>query len=120
MSEILLNNDNHHLILYVLELIGGKYYVGITQCLRERLKSHFGGQGSSWTKCYKPIKLVEIVAPASKITERIYTLSYMEKYGWENVRGAGWTAVQLMYPPRAFKTFKTTVNTDLKNDESSE
>lgn len=41
--------------LYTLELSGGFWYVGTTQCPSRRLKEHRDGHGAEWTKLHKPI-----------------------------------------------------------------
>lgn len=41
--------------LYTLELAGGFWYVGTTQCPSRRLKEHRDGHGAEWTKLHKPI-----------------------------------------------------------------
>jgi hypothetical protein len=55
------------------------------------------GGGSSWTKLHKPIEVVERFV-GGKDNEREKTLEYMRKYGWENIRGGGWTAVNIKKP----------------------
>ena len=82
---------------YVLELENNKYYIGITKNIVKRLKKHNNGNGSKWTQIYKPIRCIEYFE-YSKEKEREYTIKYMKLYGWENVRGAGWTATNLMLP----------------------
>ena len=49
--------------VYILLCSDGRYYVGRTTYLEERLKEHFGEHpiyecGSKFTKAFKPIKLV--------------------------------------------------------------
>jgi predicted GIY-YIG superfamily endonuclease len=80
--------------LYVLKLENSKYYVGITTNLNNRLKAHFSNQGSSWTKKFKPLEVIETIEPACKKLEKKKTMEYMRKYGYLNVRGAGWTQCQ--------------------------
>ena len=40
--------------VYVLELEGGNYYVGMSHNLSQRLAQHFSGNGAKWTKLHKP------------------------------------------------------------------
>ena len=41
--------------LYILRLINGKYYVGISQNPQKRIKDHFAGRGAGWTRTHKPV-----------------------------------------------------------------
>ena len=82
---------------YVLELENNKYYIGITKNIVKRLREHNNGYGSKWTQVNKPKRCIEYFE-YSKREEREYTIKYMKLYGWENVRGAGWTATNLMRP----------------------
>lgn len=83
-------------MIYVLELLDGNYYVGYSSDdkIENRINKHFKGQGSMWTKKYQPISVIKII-DGDKITERDITIEYMKKYGFNKVRGAGWTAVNL-------------------------
>ena len=82
---------------YVLELSNNKYYVGISDNIDVRLDSHFKNKGSKWSQLHKPIRVVERFI-GSKDSEREFTLKYMREYGWQNVRGGGWTAVNMRTP----------------------
>jgi predicted GIY-YIG superfamily endonuclease len=44
--------------IYVIKLEKGKYYIGKTSNPQFRLQSHFDSNGSSWTKKYKPLKVI--------------------------------------------------------------
>lgn len=46
--------------IYILLLENNKYYVGKTNNPLFRLESHFYSKGSTWTKKYKPLKLLEL------------------------------------------------------------
>ena len=88
---------------YVLELEDNKYYVGMTCNLNLRLLEHFTGEYSAkWTSKYKPIRLQEVHIGN---IERVVTLKYMLKYGFKNVRGAGWCRIEMKNPPKALATF---------------
>jgi predicted GIY-YIG superfamily endonuclease len=78
-------------LLYVLELEGGNYYIGITHHLNVRLAQHYAGTGAKWTKLFKPLKLVEVVMDASRTMEDEITKKYMLLYGHDKVRGGSWT-----------------------------
>ena len=45
---------------YTLNQTGGKKYIGITSNLDRRLNEHFSGNGSQWTKKFKPTSVEEI------------------------------------------------------------
>lgn len=81
--------------IYVLKLQKGKYYVGKTSNPQFRLDSHVNGNGSEWTKLYKPIKLLELKQDCDDYDEDKYTIMYMDKYGIDNVRGGSYTYVKL-------------------------
>jgi predicted GIY-YIG superfamily endonuclease len=81
--------------LYVLLLEGGNYYIGQTNDLVRRFRQHSEqiGEGSIWTFYHKPIKLVEYwdlgeyTQEGAMQFENILTLEYINKYGYEKVRG---------------------------------
>ena len=58
------------MFVYVLKLEQDKYYVGITED-ENRINSHFNSTGSSWTKKYKPVSVVEKIDNADKTIEKI-------------------------------------------------
>ena len=73
--------------IYILQLQDNKYYIGKTTQPEIRLESHFNSNGSSWTKKYKPIKVIDLIHDCDDFDEDKYTLKYMQKYGINNVRG---------------------------------
>lgn len=81
-------------IIYILELEQGKFYVGKTTNLKVRLSQHFKGEGCEWTKKYKPIKLHEKIN-GDDYDEDKYTKIYMDKYGIDNVRGGMYSKIVL-------------------------
>lgn len=81
--------------IYVLKLQGNKYYVGKSNDVIGRYQQHMSGQGSAWTKKYKPISLVESRDGVSPLMEDMVTKQYMEKYGIENVRGGAYVTEEL-------------------------
>lgn len=83
--------------VYVLRLEEGKYYIGRSELLHRPL-AHFTGQGACWTKRFKPLEVVEKIDDCDKIVERLKTLEYMIKFGWQNVRGGGWSATIIKLP----------------------
>lgn len=44
--------------VYVLELVNKKYYVGISKDYKKRFEEHKRGEGSDFTKKYKPLHIV--------------------------------------------------------------
>ena len=81
--------------IYVLICENGKYYIGKTTRLKERLREHIEGNGSAWTKIHKPIGLLEKIESTSNDDENIITRRYMWEYGIENVRGGSYVKVRL-------------------------
>lgn len=73
--------------IYILKLAQGKYYIGRAQNPTKRYQEHLNGHGSTWTKKYEPISLIEVIPAASPFDEDKYTKIYMDKYGINNVRG---------------------------------
>jgi len=81
--------------IYILQLEQGKYYIGKTANPEFRLDNHFHGNGSAWTKLYKPIKMVELISDCDDYDEDKYTRMYMDKYGIDNVRGGSFVQIKL-------------------------
>jgi predicted GIY-YIG superfamily endonuclease len=81
--------------LYILQLQGGKYYVGKTDDINRRYNEHKTGKGSEWSKIYKPIKMIETRQITSEHDENNATKDLMKKYGIENVRGGSYSQVTL-------------------------
>jgi hypothetical protein len=81
--------------IYTLQLEDGKYYVGRSYNVPKRLNQHYNGEGSVWTKKYKPIRLYEVFLNKTKFDEDKYTLMYMSIFGIENVRGGSFCSVEL-------------------------
>ncbi len=77
-------------IIYTLQLEGGKYYVGKSKNITNRILQHFSEQGSSWTKSYKPIKVLSQIPSTDAFDEEKYTLLAMDRYGIDNVRGGSY------------------------------
>lgn len=84
--------------IYCLMLEDGKYYVGKTRYLANRLFRHFGYGGAKWTQKHQPIAIIFLQSFDKEISkeelseiENMYTLFYMKEFGRENVRGGLWT-----------------------------
>lgn len=65
--------------LYILECVDGTYYTGSTIDLEARLQQHQSGEGSSYTRCRLPVKLIFV-----EVYDRIDEAFYREKQiqGW--------------------------------------
>ena len=66
--------------LYILELEGDRYYVGISINLSHRLAQHFSGRGSQFTRTYPPVRVSLVIYKANLDTEREKTLEYIRRY----------------------------------------
>ena len=80
--------------IYKMNLEGGKKYVGKTKDVDRRMDQHFSGNGAKVTKKFKPIdaKVIdEVPGFFSDDVEQDYTEEYIDKYGYENVRGGSYT-----------------------------
>lgn len=80
--------------IYVLALEGGRYYVGATDVLSDRVLSHFTDNGSAWTHKHKPVDVL-LAFKGDAFDEDKLTKLYMHKHGIENVRGASYCRVTL-------------------------
>jgi predicted GIY-YIG superfamily endonuclease len=85
--------------LYVLRLEKNKYFVGITsKSPEERIRQHVAGaMAVRWTRRYKPLKVMErkylgtvTLAEAERYENKLVR-SYMDTYGYNNVRGGDLT-----------------------------
>ena len=81
--------------IYSLLLEENKYYIGKTQNPSIRLNTHFDMNGSSWTRKYKPVKILEIIPNCDAFDEDKYTKKYMSRYGINNVRGGSYCQLTL-------------------------
>lgn len=82
--------------IYILKLEGGRYYVGKTNNLEERLEAHKSGRGNTaWTNKYKFIDVVDIITDCDDYDEDKYVRIYMDKYGIDKVRGGSFSSIKL-------------------------
>lgn len=87
-------NINETTQIYKLNLEDGKKYVGKTTNIDRRINQHFSGNGAKVTKKFKPIdgKVVdECHGYFSDKLEQKYTEKYINKHGYNNVRGGKYT-----------------------------
>jgi len=86
--------------LYLLELSDDKYYVGQTDDLDFRFSEHLSGKGAKWTRLHRPLHMLLTrnlsveAAGEAMLYENWMTLHYMERFGWENVRGGDFSVVE--------------------------
>lgn len=81
--------------IYVLRLEGGRYYIGKADDVEKRYLQHLTGNGSAWTKRYKPVLLEKIIKNVSSFEEDKVTKEYMSKYGIDKVRGGAYVEMNL-------------------------
>ena len=87
-------NINETTQIYKLNLEDGKKYVGKTTNIDKRINQHFSGNGAKVTKKFKPIdgKVVdECHGYFSDKLEQKHTEKYINKHGYNNVRGGKYT-----------------------------
>ena len=98
--------------IYVLKLIQDKYYIGKTQHnVLIRYNKHIQGQGSQWTKLYKPVGIVEQFETSDKFAEDTWTKKYMDFHGIDNVRGGSYANIVLTeWQTKALETELRTCN----------
>lgn len=76
--------------LYVLELEGGKYYVGVSDDPQRRFLYHCSGEGAAWTRMHPPTRILKIIPVSSDFDEDKVTKECMALYGIDNVRGGSY------------------------------
>ena len=85
--------------VYVLELAGGRVYVGKSGDVGRRVGQHMAGGGSAFTKAFPPtgniLPRLGNVRGCGDAAERDETLRYMFLRGIRNVRGWRYTCVEL-------------------------
>jgi len=87
-------NINEKTYIYKLDLTNGKKYIGKTNNIERRMNEHFSGTGSQVTKKFKPIEgrvIDSCNGYFSSKLEQKKTEKYMNKYGYDNVRGGSYT-----------------------------
>ena len=88
--------------IYILKLEHDKYYIGRTQTPLIRLKKHYNGNGSAWTKKYAPQETLEVIPGCDHFDEDKLTKQYMSKYGIDNVRGGSYCQLTLSNEQKDF------------------
>lgn len=90
-----IKNSFNNVSIYVLKLESNKFYIGRSFNPTKRISQHFDGEGSFWTKKFKPVKVVEVIDYCDNFDEDKYTLMYMSIYGMDNVRGGAFCSENL-------------------------
>lgn len=81
--------------IYVLRLEGGRYYVGKTDDVMKRYATHCRGEGSEWTRKYKPLAIEKVIENVSPFEEDKITKMLMSEHGINNVRGGSYVSEEL-------------------------
>ena len=88
--------------VYVLELIGGYYYVGKTRDIQRRTLEHFVSinAGAEWTRAHKAVRVLQVISvPESCLPPSVYenmvTKQHMIKFGIKSTRGGSYTCKNL-------------------------
>jgi len=92
-----LNNKTYEGV-FILLLEENKYFIDYAINLKGEIQRHFNGEGCEWTKKYKPMKTLKIIRTRNQEETKKVTFEYIEKYGWDNVRGYRWKKVDLKMP----------------------
>ena len=106
----LMSNGSSMVIIYILKLTEGKYYVGKTNDAFRRIEDHKSNSGSAWTKIYEPIEIINIYDNCSDFDEDKYTFEMMAKYGIDNVRGGSFVKIDL--PQDQIKVLTTVIRSN--------
>lgn len=92
------SNHQSRCVIYVLELVEGKFYVGRSathEGVQKRIAQHKQGHGALWTNKYPFVRLVSVVEQACPFYEDAITLREMHLHGVDNVRGGTYSQVKL-------------------------
>ena len=69
----LLEKTSQLTVLRFSSLKKANIYVGKTEQANFRLRSHFNGEGSNWTRKYKPVKVEKLIPNCDAFDEDKYT-----------------------------------------------
>ena len=106
-------------MIYGLELENGKYYVGYSRNVIQRIQDHVSARdnpgvrnrdgryllGSCWTRRH-PVKQILFVEKGERLLENQRTLELMLKHGYHNVRGGKWCYPKMKWEPTELKKFR--------------
>jgi len=107
-------NINEEKSIYKINCEDGKKYIGETNNFDRRMDQHFSGRGAKVTQKFRPLdstELERVPGYFAKEIEQEYTEEYIEKYGYNNVRGGNYTNS---------KTLKSDDEEDLDNKNYNE
>tara|TARA_B000000477_G_C6073036_1_gene219554 strand:- start:525 stop:1049 length:525 start_codon:yes stop_codon:yes gene_type:complete len=90
--------------IYILRLTHNKFYVGKTHNIFIRYKQHLNGNGSFWTKKYKPLYIDKLIEECDDYDEDKMVKIYMNKFGIDNVRGGTYIQEKLSKNAKKFIT----------------
>ena len=92
------------LSVYVLECENNKYYVGQSYNVQRRYQQHLEGkgEGSEWTRIYKPKRILSIHPNVDTFHEDMKVKQVMSSYGIDNVRGGSYVRFTLSSEQREF------------------
>lgn len=104
-----LRRSKNNSLLYALRLEGDRYYIGRTSDSIVRIEQHMQGKGAQWTKLHALVGLIEC-KPCKAANpqeadqmETLWTLEYMVRYGWRNVRGGYFCHVDELQTEQALR-----------------
>lgn len=87
-------NINEQKYVYRVDCANGKKYIGETKNFDKRIEQHFNGNGAKVTQKFEPksAKIIDVVPGYyAKNVEQYYTEKYIQKFGYNNVRGGKYT-----------------------------
>ena len=87
-------NINEEKTIYKVECKKGVKYIGETGNFNRRMDQHFNGNGSKVTQKYEPKyakELEKVPGFFAKEIEQEYTDYYIDKYGYDKIRGGKYT-----------------------------
>lgn len=103
------------ILLYVLELEHGCWYIGMSRNVDRRFKAHQKGK-VFWTSEHKPKSIYQVIetglssdAEAAKLEDEL-TLEYARQYGVDQVRGGGYCQRKPIWPTEAYEPDLTWIN----------
>jgi len=94
--------------VYVLKLAKGKYYVGKSKCVIDRLIQHKNGEAAFWTRKHPVIDVIAVYTNCDDFDEDKYVKLYMREFGIDNVRGG--TYSQILMPDEHYDLLEREIN----------
>jgi hypothetical protein len=75
--------------------MAGKFYVGRTTNISDRVQNHFNNNGATWTKLYKPLEVFYTLDNCDPFDEDKHVIKMMANHGIHNVRGGTFSKIKL-------------------------